>query len=69
LSYSKDVGMLVAACAWEDWVYNLTRQDLAGGGQRWAAAMAARSPAMAAGRRYIEANPAQWADDEEHRND
>jgi len=43
LSYSKQVEMLEAACAWEDWVVGLDPigQDLTGGGQRWAAALAA----------------------------
>jgi hypothetical protein len=43
--------MLRAACAWEDWVYNLTRPlktlrlEVKAGSRRWQA----RSPAMAAG--------------------
>jgi hypothetical protein len=51
LSYSKQVAMLEAACAWEDWVYNLTRKVLTlqvevnSGQRRWQP----RSPAMAAG--------------------
>jgi len=51
LSYSKQPEMLDAACAWEDWVYNLTRpvktlQVAVNDGQRrWQP----RSPAMAAG--------------------
>jgi hypothetical protein len=51
LSYSKQVEALKAACAWEDWVYNLTRsvktlrvEDDAGT-RRWQP----RSPAMVAG--------------------
>jgi hypothetical protein len=51
LSYSKQLDALKAACAWEDWVYNLTRcvktlrvEDDAGT-RRWHR----RSPAMAAG--------------------
>jgi len=51
LSYSKQVEMLEAACAWEDWVYNLTRPVKTlrvacnAGQRRWQP----RSPAMAAG--------------------
>jgi hypothetical protein len=51
LSYSKQVEMLEAACAWEDWVYNLTRPiktlqvEVNDGQRRWQP----RSPAMAAG--------------------
>jgi len=51
LSYSKQLNMLAAACAWEDWIYNLTRpvktlQVAVNEGQRrWQP----RSPAMAAG--------------------
>jgi hypothetical protein len=51
LSFSKEKEMLEASCAWEDWVYNLTRQVKslrieADGDQRlWKP----RSPAMAAG--------------------
>ena len=51
LSYSKQVEMLEAACAWEDWVYNLTRSvktlqvEANDGERRWQP----RSPAMAAG--------------------
>ena len=51
LSYSKEVGMLEAASAWEDWVYNLTRPvktlrvEVNDGSRRWQP----RSPAMAAG--------------------
>jgi hypothetical protein len=51
LSFSKEKEMLEASCAWEDWVYNLTRQVKslrieANDGQRlWKP----RSPAMAAG--------------------
>ena len=50
LSYSKKVDMLKASCAWEDWVYNLTRpvktlrQEVNDGIRRWQP----RSPAMAA---------------------
>jgi hypothetical protein len=51
LSYSKQVTMLKAASAWEDWVYNLTRPvktlrvEVNDGQRRWQS----RSPAMAAG--------------------
>ncbi len=51
LSYSKQLNMLAAACAWEDWVYNLTRPvktlrlAVNEGQRRWQP----RSPAMAAG--------------------
>ena len=51
LSYSKDVEMLQAASAWEDWVYNLTRPvktlrlEVNARLRRWQP----RSPAMAAG--------------------
>lgn len=51
LSYSKKVEMLEAASAWEDWVYNLTRQvktlrvEVNDGFRRWQP----RSPAMTAG--------------------
>jgi hypothetical protein len=51
LSYSKQVEMLEAACAWEDWVYNRTRAvktlqvEVNDGQRRWQP----RSPAMAAG--------------------
>lgn len=51
LSYSKELEMLKASCAWEDWVYNLTRpvktlrQEVNDGFRRWQP----RSPAMAAG--------------------
>lgn len=51
LSYSKEVEMLDAASAWEDWVYNLTRPvktlrvEVNDGFRRWQP----RSPAMAAG--------------------
>ena len=51
LSFSKDVEMLKAACAWEDWVYNLTRSvrtlriEVNDGKKRWQPC----SPAMAAG--------------------
>jgi hypothetical protein len=51
LSYSKQLEMLEAACAWEDWVYNLTRSvktlqvEVNDGRRRWQP----RSPAMAAG--------------------
>lgn len=51
LSYSKQLEMLEAACAWEDWVYNLTRSvkslqvEVTTSQRRWQP----RSPAMAAG--------------------
>jgi hypothetical protein len=51
LSFSKDLEMLEAACAWEDWVYNLARPvktlrvEVNDGLRRWQP----RSPAMAAG--------------------
>jgi len=51
LSFSKDVEMLKAACAWEDWIYNLTRPvrtlriEVNDGVKRWHPC----SPAMAAG--------------------
>ena len=51
LSYSKQLAMLEAACAWEDWVYNLTRSvktlhmAVNDGQRHWQH----RSPAMAAG--------------------
>jgi len=51
LSYSKQLEMLKAACAWEDWVYNLTRSvktlhmAVNDGQRHWQH----RSPAMAAG--------------------
>ncbi len=51
LSYSKQREALEAACAWEDWVYNLTRtvETLAlpvwDGNRRWKR----QTPAMAAG--------------------
>ena len=51
LSYSKQVEALQAACAWEDWVYNLTRTvdtlslPLREGHRRWKR----QTPAMAAG--------------------
>ena len=51
LSFSKELVMLEAACAWEDWVYNLTRpvktlrQEIDTENRRWKP----RSPAMAAG--------------------
>jgi hypothetical protein len=50
LSYSKQVAALRAACAWEDWVYNLTRSvdtlslPVHNGQQRWKR----QTPAMAA---------------------
>src|SRR5262245_23302424 len=50
LSYSKQLAALKAACAWEDWVYNLTRSvdtlslPVQIGQQRWKR----QSPAMAA---------------------
>lgn len=51
LSYSKQLELLEAACAWEDWIYNLTRPlktlrvEVNDGQRRWQP----RSPAMAAG--------------------
>jgi hypothetical protein len=51
LSFSKEEKMLEASCAWEDWVYNLTRpikslrSEVNDGQQRWKP----RSAAMAAG--------------------
>jgi hypothetical protein len=51
LSFSKDKEMLEASCAWEDWVYNLTRPikslrfEVNEEQQRWQS----RSAAMAAG--------------------
>ncbi len=51
LSYSKQLDALEAACAWEDWVYNLTRTvdtlalPLRDGQRRWQR----QTPAMAAG--------------------
>ena len=51
LSFSKQLEMLEAACAWEDWVYNLTRSvktlqvRVQDGQRQWQS----RSPAMAAG--------------------
>ena len=51
LSYSKQLELLEAACAWEDWIYNLTRPlktlrvEVNDGQRRWQH----RSPAMAAG--------------------
>jgi len=51
LSYSKRLAMLEASCAWEDWVYNLTRPlktlrlPINDGQRRWQQ----RTPAMAAG--------------------
>jgi len=51
LSFSKEIEMHRASCAWEDWVYNLTRSnkslrsDSAESKRRWTQ----RSPAMAAG--------------------
>ena len=50
LSYSKQLEALEAACAWEDWVYNLTRTvetlslRVCEGGRRWKR----QTPAMAA---------------------
>ena len=52
LSYSKQLDALAAACAWEDWVYNLTRTvdtlalPLRDGQRRW---WQQQTPAMAAG--------------------
>jgi len=51
LSYSKQLEALQAACAWEDWVYNLTRTvetlslRVRDGNRRWQR----QTPAMAAG--------------------
>ena len=51
LSYSKQLDALEAACAWEDWVYNLTRTvdtlaiPVRDGNRRWQR----QTPAMAAG--------------------
>ena len=51
LSFSKETEMLKASCAWEDWVYNLTRPvkslrvEVNDGQRRWQQ----RSAAMAAG--------------------
>jgi len=51
LSFSKEEKILEASCAWEDWVYNLTRPvkslhlEVNDGQRRWKS----RSPAMAAG--------------------
>jgi hypothetical protein len=51
LSYSKQLELLEAACAWEDWVYNLTRSvktlqvEVNAAQRRWQP----RTPAMAAG--------------------
>ena len=51
LSFSKEEEMLEASCAWEDWVYNLTRPvkslrlEVDYGQRRWEP----RSAAMAAG--------------------
>ena len=51
LSFSKELEMLEASCAWEDWVYNLARPvktlriEANAGQRRWRP----RSPAMAAG--------------------
>ena len=51
LSYSKQLDALTASCAWEDWVYNLTRplktlaKRVKEGQRRWQA----QTPAMAAG--------------------
>jgi hypothetical protein len=51
LSFSKELEMLEASCAWEDWVYNLMRPvktlriEVNDGQRRWLP----RSPAMAAG--------------------
>jgi len=51
LSFSKELEMLEASCAWEDWIYNLTRAvkslrvEVNDGQRRWKP----RSPAMAAG--------------------
>lgn len=51
LSFSKELEALEASCAWEDWIYNLTRRvktlriEVNDGQRRWQP----RSPAMAAG--------------------
>ena len=51
LHRDKEVEMLAAACAWEDWIYNLTRPvktlriEVKDGRRRWQP----RSPAMFAG--------------------
>lgn len=51
LSFSKELEMLDASCAWEDWVYNLARPvktlriEVNDGKRRWQP----RTPAMAAG--------------------
>ncbi len=51
MSDSKQLELLEAACAWEDWIYNLTRPlktlrvEVNDGKRRWQP----RSPAMAAG--------------------
>jgi len=51
LSYSKELEMLKASCAWEDWVYNLTRSvktlrlEVNDSVRRWQP----RSPAVVAG--------------------
>lgn len=51
LSFSKQLDALAAACAWEDWVYNLTRpvktlrEEVNEGRRRWRP----HTPAMAAG--------------------
>ena len=51
LSYSKQIAALEASCAWEDWIYNLTRPvktlhvEVNDGQRRWQP----RSPAMVAG--------------------
>jgi hypothetical protein len=51
LSFSKEGKMLAASCAWEDWIYNLTRPvkslrvEIDDGRRRWIP----RSAAMAAG--------------------
>ena len=50
LSFSKELDMLQDACAWEDWIYNMTRPvkslriEVNDGQRRWEQ----RSPAMAA---------------------
>lgn len=51
LSFSKEMEMHIASCAWEDWIYNLARPNKSlrfespEGQRRWMQ----RSPAMAAG--------------------
>lgn len=51
LSYSKQLDALTASCAWEDWVYNLTRplKTLAIRGHEGQRRWRPQTPAMAAG--------------------